>query len=98
MHLLALLLQSQPDPDAAKNLIEGVSMILPVIALIVVAIILVPFWKICKKAGFAPGLSLLCFLGPLGFTILIYVLAFARWKVVPVPQSSDIKPPYLPQA
>ena len=97
MHLLALLIQSQPDPEAAKNLIEGMTMILPVIALIVVAIILVPFWKICKKAGFAPGLSLLCFLGPFGLTILIYVLAFARWKVVPVPQSPDLRPPISPQ-
>ena len=49
------------------------------------AIIIVPFWFICKKAGFSPWLSLLNIV-PLGNLILIYVLAFAEWKVVPVPQ------------
>ena len=58
---------------------------MPLIILIVLAIIIVPFWFICKKAGFSPWLSLLN-LVPLGGLILIYVLAFAEWKVVPAPQ------------
>ncbi|MGA3046380.1 MAG: hypothetical protein ABSD67_07130 [Terracidiphilus sp.] len=40
----------------------------------------VPFWFICKKAGFSPWLSLLnfvpCFLGTIA---LIFLLAFAPW-------------------
>jgi asparagine N-glycosylation enzyme membrane subunit Stt3 len=42
---------------------------------------LIPFWFICKKAGFSPLLSLLnlipFFLGTLP---LVYFLAFAPWK------------------
>jgi hypothetical protein len=66
------------------------------------AIIIIPFWFICKKAGFSPWLSLLN-LVPLGGLILMYVLAFADWNVVPVPQApwqplqpSTPQPPQLP--
>ena len=50
------------------------------------AIVILPFWFICKKAGFSPWLALLNII-PFGNLILIYVLAFAEWKVVPVPQA-----------
>jgi hypothetical protein len=41
----------------------------------------IPFWFICKKAGYPPELSLLN-LVPfcLGTLFLVYFLAFARWK------------------
>jgi hypothetical protein len=66
--------------------------ILPLIILVCLAIVIVPFWFICKKAGFSPWLSLLNIV-PMGNLILIYVLAFAQWKVVPVPQLG-YPPPY----
>ena len=41
----------------------------------------IPFWFICKKAGYSPLLSLLnlvpFFIGTL---VLVYFLAFADWK------------------
>jgi len=44
----------------------------------------IPFWFICKKAGYAPQLSLLnlvpCCLGTL---FLVYFLALADWKASP---------------
>ncbi len=47
----------------------------------------IPFWFICKKAGFSPLLSLLNFVPfGLGTLILVYLLAFAEWKVVPAQQ------------
>jgi hypothetical protein len=51
------------------------------------ALVIVPFWTIFKKAGFAPALSLLM-LVPLVNVIMLYVLAFAPWKVVPAPPQS----------
>ena len=56
-----------------------------VLGIIALAIILIPFWFICKKAGFSPWLSLL-YLIPLGNLVLYYLLAFADWKVIPAPQ------------
>lgn len=41
----------------------------------------VPFWFICKKAGFPPALTFLnlipCCLGTL---VLVYLLAFVEWR------------------
>lgn len=49
---------------------------------------LIPFWFICKKAGFSPLLSLLNLVPfGLGTLILVYILAFAEWHVTPAPQA-----------
>jgi hypothetical protein len=65
--------------------------------LIGIAIVLIPLWQICKKAGFTPWLALLVFV-PFGGLILLYVLAFAQWKVVPVPQYGAYPPAVYPPA
>jgi hypothetical protein len=61
-----------------------------VFALIVVPFRVLPFWFICRKAGFSPWLSLL-YIVPLGGWVLNFVLAFAEWKVIPAPR--DYWPP-----
>jgi hypothetical protein len=63
-----------------------------------IALAVVPFWFICKKAGFSPWLSLLNLI-PLGNTLLTFFLAFAEWKVVPAPpaywqQTYPQQPPF----
>lgn len=101
MQFLALFLQSQPDPEAVKGMVMAMMAIVPIIILVVLAIVIIPFWFICKKAGFSPWLSLINII-PLGNLVLIYVLAFADWKVVPAPQTAwspqSPQPPYPPQA
>jgi hypothetical protein len=95
MHALAFLLQ---DFDQARRIATIILAMIPVIILIVVAILIIPFWFICKKAGFSPWLSLLCLIPSLGTLVLLYVLAFAEWKVAPVPQAGYLPPqPYPPQ-
>ena len=69
-----------------------------IVILIGIAVVLIPLWQICKKAGFTPWLSLLVLLYPVGGLILLYVLAFARWKVVPVPQYAGYSPAVYPPA
>ena len=63
---------------------------------VIMAIIIVPFWFILKKAGFSPWLSLLNIIPPFGTLILLYVVAFAEWKVLPAPPIA-FQPPYPPQ-
>jgi hypothetical protein len=53
--------------------------VLPILILIGLAIIIVPFWFICKRAGFSPWLSFICLVPTVGLLILLYVLAFAEW-------------------
>jgi hypothetical protein len=78
------------DPHTV-HMMTAMMTILPLIGLIFAVIVLIPYWMIWKKAGFSPWLSLLM-LVPLVNFVMLYVLAFAEWKVVPVAQ---LQPPGL---
>jgi len=97
MHEIAFLLQNL-DADTTKKIVATMLLMIPVIILIVVAILIIPCWFICKKAGLSPWLSLLCLFPSLGLLVLLYILAFAEWKVAPAPQAGWTQPPpYPPQ-
>ena len=49
---------------------------------VILPIVVIPYWQIFKKAGFAPALSLLVLI-PLVNIIVLYVVAFSDWKVGP---------------
>jgi glycerol-3-phosphate acyltransferase PlsY len=66
-----------------------------IVIVVMLAVVIIPFWFILKKAGFSPWLSLINIV-PFGTLILLYVLAFAQWKVVPAPQPGWQQPPYPP--
>lgn len=59
--------------------------------LIMIVVVMIPYWFIWKKAGFSPWLSLLMFV-PLLNLVMLYVLAFSEWKVVPISQVTVIPP------
>jgi len=68
------------------NALSGIVLILmPILFLVFMAVLVIPYWFIWKKAGFSPWLSLLMFI-PLVNLVMLYVLAFSDWKVVPAPQ------------
>ena len=46
--------------------------------LVMAVIIVIPFWRICSKAGYPGGLSLLILI-PLVNLVFLYFLAFSRW-------------------
>jgi hypothetical protein len=87
MHLMTLLAQAQPDQQQIMSAMMAIIPMIMIFALICVAVIIIPFWFICKKAGFSPWLALLNLI-PLGNLILIYVLAFSDWKVGPPPPAT----------
>ena len=95
MNLLAIFLQSPMDSPAAHEALMMLGPLVMIVAVVTLAIFLVPFWFICKKAGFSPWLTLLNII-PFGNLVLIYVLAFAEWKVVPAAQLASYPPPYQP--
>ena len=49
-----------------------------VMVVVVVLIVVLPFWKIFSKAGFPPALSLLM-LVPLINVLMLFYLGFAEW-------------------
>lgn len=65
--------------------------LLPILFLVIgipVALVVsvLPFWFICKKAGFHGALSLLM-LVPVANLVLPFVLAFAEWPALKAKQS-----------
>ncbi|MGP8270563.1 MAG: hypothetical protein ACLQLH_10890 [Terracidiphilus sp.] len=94
-YLAIFLQQTQPDPELIQRIVMMVVPILIIGYLIAVAVLMIPCWFILKKAGFTPWLSLLCIVPSLGTLVLLYVLAFAEWKVVPAPQA--VWAPPVPQ-
>jgi hypothetical protein len=78
------------DPHTL-HMLTAMMAIFPIIALFFIVLIVIPYWMIWKKAGFSPWLSLLMFV-PLANFIMLYVLAFSEWKVVPVSQINAMPP------
>jgi hypothetical protein len=99
MHLAVVMLQNPNslDPEQIRKIALAFLAVMPILILVAMAIIIVPFWFICKKAGFSPWLSFLNLI-PLGNLVLIYVIAFAEWKVTPLvpPQMGYPYPPAPP--
>ena len=93
--LLALFLQNTPDPAQIQKMILTLVPVFMVLGLVSVVVVIIPFWFICKKAGFSPWLSLLNII-PMGGVILSYVLAFSEWKVTPALQAAYVPPSPLP--
>ena len=50
--------------------------------LIMMALIIVPLWKICLKAGLSGPLSLLAIIPGVGMLIALYIIAFSEWRGV----------------
>ena len=48
----------------------------------------IPFWKICQKAGFPPALSLLM-LVPIANVVLPFYIAFAQWPALTGQQQGE---------
>lgn len=97
MHLLAMLLQNQvqqPSPEQAMKIAMAIIPFFGLMMIVGLAVVIIPCWFICKKAGFSPWLSLINII-PLGNLVLLYVLAFAEWKVVPMPPAA-YPTPYPP--
>jgi hypothetical protein len=88
-------MQSQPFDPQTMHAVMAMMAVMPFVFLIFAAIVILPLWFIWKKAGFSPWLSLLMIF-PLVNLIMLYVLAFSEWKVVPVGQP-PYPAPYPPQ-
>lgn len=55
-----------------------VLLIVLIVVAVFVLLLLLPYWRIFRKAGFNPALSLLMIV-PLVNIIMLYVLAFSEW-------------------
>jgi len=94
-----------PDSQQMHGIIAAFIGIYLVFFVIIMAVIIVPFWFILKKAGFSPWLSLINIV-PFGTLILLYILAFGEWSTLlpppvaymPFPTPPPPPPSFPPQA
>ena len=97
MHFLAVFLQQNSlDPNLVGGIIAAYLAILAIFYVVSVALLMIPSWIICKKAGFSQWLSLLCLIPTLGILVLLYVLAFGDWPSQRAVQPLAYTPPAPP--
>jgi glycopeptide antibiotics resistance protein len=88
------------DPTQAYGMLAAIAGVYMVFLILIMAAIIFPFWFILKKAGFSPWLSLINII-PFGTLVLLYILAFGEWKVIPAPLAQlpwqPPQPPFPPQ-
>jgi hypothetical protein len=82
---------STVDPAQMQHIMAAMVPLVGLFAIIVTALLILPFWFAFKKAGLSPWLSLLVLVPAIGFLLTLYILAFARWRVVPM---APEYPPY----
>jgi hypothetical protein len=75
--------------------LQAMMVFLPLIIIIGSLIVIIPYWMIFKKAGFPAFLGILMVV-PLVNLVLLYVLAFSQWKVVPASPNVYPVPNYPP--
>jgi hypothetical protein len=98
MMLALFLQQNPPDIQQIQKFILPFMAFLSFFILVGIAVVMIPCWFICKKAGQSPWLSLLCLVPSLGTLILLYILAFSEWRVAPPVQAAwSPQPPFPPQ-
>ncbi len=85
--------QTTVDPTQVQHVMAAMVPVIGFFIVLINALIIVPFWFAFKKAGLSPWLSLLALIPLGGFLIPLYILAFARWRVLPMAAEYPAYPP-----
>ena len=88
------------DTNQAQNygaLLAGMSGIILIIVVACLAFVIFLFWRIFSKAGMPGAMAFLLLIPAVGGLIVLCVLAFGQWKVVPL-SSVVVAPPNYPPA
>ena len=67
---------------------DGMSGFGPFWMLLISAIVVLPFWRICTKAGYSGWLSLLVLI-PIVNMVFVYFLGFSEWPSLRGDRSTD---------
>jgi hypothetical protein len=103
-HALAMLQDSSSSSSLSQDqtaklgaAMAGMMGIFLLIGFGMIAFFIFLFWRILAKAGLPGPLALICLFPGLGSLIVICILAFSEWKVMPIPQQAYYPPPFPPQ-
>jgi hypothetical protein len=76
------------DPDQVNHMagaVAGMMGFFMLLGLTIVAFHVFVFWRIFTKAGLSGPLALIGLIPPIGWIIVLCILAFSDWKVIPSP-------------
>ena len=89
--------QQQQAINQFASLGAGFVAVAMLFGLAFVAFAIFLFWRVFTKAGLSGPLSLIVLIPGIGWLIVLCILAFSEWKVVPAPnQYTGMMPPYPP--
>ncbi len=105
MSMLALLQDPNIDSNQVAKIMAFAGPLIGLFVLIYIALTVLPLWFAFKKAGLSPALALIALIPNLGLIVCLFILAFAKWKVIPAPEYGTGYPPqpgypgqgYIPQ-
>lgn len=87
------------DPSQQQHmtgLMAGMGAFAFLMVLLFFAFMIFCFWRIFVKAGLAGPLALLVLIPGVGTLVVLCILAFARWNVVPAAPAYGTLPPSYP--
>ncbi len=85
--------QTQQFQDMVHTMLRVYAVIIPIFYIVKVTLYAIPMWRIAKRAGISPQLSLLCAIPLVGRLITTYILAFSDWRLVPSASTYPYPPP-----
>lgn len=90
-----------PQQQQAINQLAGLGVgfiaFVMLFGLAILGFIIFLFWRTFTKAGLSGPLALLVLIPGIGWLIVLCILAFSEWKVIPAPnQYTGMVPPYPP--
>jgi heme/copper-type cytochrome/quinol oxidase subunit 2 len=87
------------DPQQQQQfagMMAGFMGVFILIGIVVIAFFIFLFWRVLSKAGLSGPLALLVLIWPIGPLIVLCILAFSDWRVVPAPLPYGGLQPYPP--
>jgi len=87
------------DTQQAQNygaFLAGMSGIFLIFVFAALAFVIFLFWRIFAKAGMSGALAFLLLVPGIGTLIVLCILAFGQWKVVPANSAIAFPPNYPP--
>jgi heme/copper-type cytochrome/quinol oxidase subunit 2 len=86
----------QINPNTAAGIGIAAILFMVVICFAIAAFVIYCYWRIFTKAGMNGAMSLIMLIPGVGAIIMICILAFGDWKVVPISQAAPLPPAYPP--
>ncbi len=87
------------DPNQVNHMagaIAGMMGVFMLFGLTIIAFFIFLFWRILAKAGLPAPLAFLVIFPGIGWIIVVCVLAFSDWRVIPAPSPYGGLQPYPP--